>query len=579
MGVLAPTRRRGALGRPADHRGSTGAQFGYMPEERGLYPKQPVLDQLVYLGRLRGHERRGGPRRGDEPPRAARPRPTAPRTTSRSSRSATSSGCRSSPPLMGQPRRARARRAVQRPRPGRRRLRWPTCCASTPRAACRSSSPPTSSTSSSGSATASSCWPAAAVVAAGHGRRPARRARCRATGSSSSATPGWVRDVRGIHVVDVDGTGALLEVVEHGAERRLLERGAAARRGARVRPQRPEPGRDLPGGDGMTTDPRPSAPSRRRRRRGPDRADDRAAAAAPGPIVALREIVVRADEPHLPRLDRCSRCSSSPASRAFSVVAGNRTTTYTVAVTASRRAAARRARRSRRRAGRRQGRHRVDARVGRAGGPRRRRRREADAWLHQTGSGWTLTSADDVPTSPCATAVETARARHAPSTRNAAAAGTTVAGPRAGHHADDDRFDGQADNSGFVKGATVRLRPALLHGRDDVRPADRGQRRRGEAVAPRRDPRHGDPAAAAARRQGRSATRSSPWARWCSSRRSGLVAVSFTDVVDAAADPVDGRRVVRRSSSPSASSPSPASAPSPARSPHAPRTSSRRRRR
>ncbi len=28
--------------------------FGYMPEERGLYPKQPVFDQLVYLARLRG---------------------------------------------------------------------------------------------------------------------------------------------------------------------------------------------------------------------------------------------------------------------------------------------------------------------------------------------------------------------------------------------------------------------------------------------------------------------------------------------------------------------------------------------
>ncbi|HYO85481.1 MAG TPA: ATP-binding cassette domain-containing protein [Dermatophilaceae bacterium] len=28
--------------------------FGYMPEERGLYPKQPVLDQLVYIGRLHG---------------------------------------------------------------------------------------------------------------------------------------------------------------------------------------------------------------------------------------------------------------------------------------------------------------------------------------------------------------------------------------------------------------------------------------------------------------------------------------------------------------------------------------------
>lgn len=33
----------------ADRRG-----FGYMPEERGLYPKQPILDQLIYLARLRG---------------------------------------------------------------------------------------------------------------------------------------------------------------------------------------------------------------------------------------------------------------------------------------------------------------------------------------------------------------------------------------------------------------------------------------------------------------------------------------------------------------------------------------------
>ena len=32
--------------------------IGYMPEERGLYPKQPVLDQLVYLGRLRGMDAR-----------------------------------------------------------------------------------------------------------------------------------------------------------------------------------------------------------------------------------------------------------------------------------------------------------------------------------------------------------------------------------------------------------------------------------------------------------------------------------------------------------------------------------------
>ena len=28
--------------------------FGYMPEERGLYPKMRVRDQLVYLARLHG---------------------------------------------------------------------------------------------------------------------------------------------------------------------------------------------------------------------------------------------------------------------------------------------------------------------------------------------------------------------------------------------------------------------------------------------------------------------------------------------------------------------------------------------
>ena len=29
-------------------------RFGYMPEERGLYPRMRVADQLVYLGRLSG---------------------------------------------------------------------------------------------------------------------------------------------------------------------------------------------------------------------------------------------------------------------------------------------------------------------------------------------------------------------------------------------------------------------------------------------------------------------------------------------------------------------------------------------
>ncbi|WP_404286824.1 ABC transporter ATP-binding protein [Glutamicibacter arilaitensis] len=33
---------------------ATRPNFGYMPEERGLYPKQPVIDQLIYLGQLHG---------------------------------------------------------------------------------------------------------------------------------------------------------------------------------------------------------------------------------------------------------------------------------------------------------------------------------------------------------------------------------------------------------------------------------------------------------------------------------------------------------------------------------------------
>ncbi|WP_229402389.1 ABC transporter ATP-binding protein [Micromonospora okii] len=53
LGVLAPdagtvTWRGAPLDRQARRR------FGYLPEERGLYPKMSVRDQLVYLGRLHG---------------------------------------------------------------------------------------------------------------------------------------------------------------------------------------------------------------------------------------------------------------------------------------------------------------------------------------------------------------------------------------------------------------------------------------------------------------------------------------------------------------------------------------------
>ena len=53
LGVLTPdageVRWRGA---PVD--AATRRRFGYLPEERGLYPKMRVLDQLVYLARLHG---------------------------------------------------------------------------------------------------------------------------------------------------------------------------------------------------------------------------------------------------------------------------------------------------------------------------------------------------------------------------------------------------------------------------------------------------------------------------------------------------------------------------------------------
>ena len=53
LGVLAPDRGEVIFdGRPVDF--ARRRRFGYMPEERGLYPKMRVRDQLVYLARLHG---------------------------------------------------------------------------------------------------------------------------------------------------------------------------------------------------------------------------------------------------------------------------------------------------------------------------------------------------------------------------------------------------------------------------------------------------------------------------------------------------------------------------------------------
>ena len=37
-------------GKPLDYKA---VSFGYLPEERGLYPKEKILDQLIYLATLR----------------------------------------------------------------------------------------------------------------------------------------------------------------------------------------------------------------------------------------------------------------------------------------------------------------------------------------------------------------------------------------------------------------------------------------------------------------------------------------------------------------------------------------------
>jgi ABC-2 type transport system ATP-binding protein len=53
LGVLAADRGEVSFdGRPVTF--DTRARFGYMPEERGLYPKMRVRDQLVYFARLHG---------------------------------------------------------------------------------------------------------------------------------------------------------------------------------------------------------------------------------------------------------------------------------------------------------------------------------------------------------------------------------------------------------------------------------------------------------------------------------------------------------------------------------------------
>ena len=44
-------------GKPVDY---SKIGLGYLPEERGLYPKKPIGQQLVYFAQLKGMKRKGG---------------------------------------------------------------------------------------------------------------------------------------------------------------------------------------------------------------------------------------------------------------------------------------------------------------------------------------------------------------------------------------------------------------------------------------------------------------------------------------------------------------------------------------
>ncbi|HIY66877.1 MAG TPA: ATP-binding cassette domain-containing protein [Candidatus Agrococcus pullicola] len=65
LGVLEPSSGRVTVdGEPMSAHYRAG--IGYMPEERGLYPKMPVLEQIVYLARLHGVSKQRATERATE---------------------------------------------------------------------------------------------------------------------------------------------------------------------------------------------------------------------------------------------------------------------------------------------------------------------------------------------------------------------------------------------------------------------------------------------------------------------------------------------------------------------------------
>ena len=210
--------------------------FGYMPEERGLYPKQPVLDQLVYLGRLRGL---GAAAARAEVTNHLERLGLAGRAKDHVEKLSLGNQQRVQivAALMGQPRAL----VLDEPFSGLDPAAVDNMADLLREHTARGV--PVLFSSHQLDLVERLCerlvvLARGRVVASGtpDDLRSLSVARHRLVLSGDA---GWVRGVAGIHAVDVEGRTALLEVVEHGAERRLLEE--ALRRGEvhEFSPQRP----------------------------------------------------------------------------------------------------------------------------------------------------------------------------------------------------------------------------------------------------------------------------------------------------------------------------------------------------